>query len=294
VAEKYRLPVGHIPFMPFHEKNYVKKEYSPLQVIIDMLRKERQAHGKRFVMGFRKGRLWITPFTRNPALYELGPTLIDAVFQETERNEQPFATALTVRNQASDDAGSHKHKNRSKHKHRKIAVKVQSPTGIKRYGYIHRIVYADGADSPAEAREMGHRYLSMLMKPQREITLTHPGMPFLRRGHALVVAVPQENFRTTVWIAELHHTLSPGAYDMDVSVVVDDPFKEKKPDHISETMDEVADTRKRKTKKKDTKKKKHTESDRHKQKKDGPAHIPKPPKKTLGEVLSGKGRPGPN
>jgi hypothetical protein len=79
---------------------------SPLDVIAAAYKRERNYTGKRFVISCDHGKLNITPLRRSPQLLELGPSLIQASFQQQFR--QDFATSVIVRATGKVDVGKDK------------------------------------------------------------------------------------------------------------------------------------------------------------------------------------------
>jgi hypothetical protein len=54
--------------------------------------------------------------------------------------------------------------------------------------------------------------------------VTHPGIPGLRRGHALRVFLPESGSKDIVYVKDVTHSVSPGGYDMEVTCSFEDPF----------------------------------------------------------------------
>lgn len=221
ICKRYNVPVGTIVRGTHRIKSLVKFNASPLDVIAEAYRRERRYTNKRYVLSCYLGKLNITPLRRSARLLELGPTLIQASFQETMRED--FATALSVR------ATGKKRKSKDKEGNprtdtTKINVKVSSPGAIRKFGYVHKNWTASDADTPAEARAAGLRHLTTVGKPLKELALTHPGMPDIRRGDAVKALLPDKALNQVIFITEARHTVGPGSYTMDLQVTFTDPF----------------------------------------------------------------------
>ena len=249
VCRRYGIKVGALPRTTYRIKNLTKKAASPLDVITDAMKTERVHTGRRYVMRFRRGKLFITPLVREALVYEMGPTIIDATF--TTAKDPRFATDLTVLGSSS----THKGKDGKKHKvakPHKITVRVTSPKSSRRFGVVHRSITLKGIDSRAEARSRGLHEITKSLKPVRTFTFTHPGILGVRRGQAMRLAFPERGLAQVVWITELRHSVSGGDYSMEVTVMFDDPFKLTKADRVA--RDKAAKAAKHGRKSKATKK----------------------------------------
>jgi hypothetical protein len=195
---------------------------SPLEVIRHVLLREKRRHGRRLVIRWHRGKLYVVPMRRSPHLLALGPTLIDARFQSALREQ--FASAITIHALQEFKLGQDA-LGRGKSKLSKLHVYLESDVSRRLFGYVHKIVWSPDATSDALLRKEGLAYLAAAAKPYRTLTLTHQGMPFLRRGDAIRVQLGDAALkRQVVWVSEVSHQHSAQGYTMDVSVVFDDPY----------------------------------------------------------------------
>lgn len=259
IAKRYGIKIGVIAQTKHRIKKLVATQASPLDVIAAAYKRERNYTGRRFVMSCDHGKLNIRSLVRSASLLQLGPDLIQASFQEQLRED--FATAVTVRVPG-----------------KKITVKVTSAAAVKRFGHVHRDVWAHGASSRAAAKAAAKRHLTLVGKPTKQLALSHPGIPTIRRGDALRVALPEPALKQVLFITEAHHEVTPGDYQMQLQIGFTDPYVAPKADSVDELKDKNAKDRGRKTKKKSTKAKAKAKG--AKQRGD---------KSTPGERLSGKG-----
>lgn len=195
---------------------------SPLEAIRIVMMRERRRHGRRLVIRWHRGKLYVVPLNRSPHLLALGPTLIDARLQSVLRDQ--FASAITIHAlqefKLGQDAYAHK-----KGKLSKLHVYLESDVSRRLFGYVHKIVWSPDAKTDAMLRKEGLAYLAAASKPYRTLTMTHQGMPFLRRGDAIRVQLGSESLkRQVVWVTEVSHSATSDGYTMDVSVVFDDPY----------------------------------------------------------------------
>lgn len=213
VAKRAHFKVARLPKMRYRVKKLVEDDATPWDMILKVLRWEREESGRRFVLYEKRGRIAISPLKRSPHLLGMRKTLLDAQLQETIRKN--FATALTVRATGG-----------TKHKKKKIKVVVKSRALTKRYGLIHAEVKApDGVNTRREARRYGKRLLRERAKPKQEISFSHPGIPSLRRNHAIMLNLPGDEFRQVVFVKTVSHSLSGGDYSMEVTLRLTDPFR---------------------------------------------------------------------
>lgn len=109
---------------------------------------------------------------------------------------------------------------------------VQSNPLIARYGFIHRIVYSPDAKSKADLIREGKQWLVGVGRPHASVTVSHPGIPRIKRGDAMRLAMPGSEQGVPVgalvvrdfWVTEAHFSLLPGAFDMELILSTEDPF----------------------------------------------------------------------
>jgi hypothetical protein len=222
VCKRYGIPIGKITRTKYRIKNQTMKDGSPMDVITDAYKTERTQTGRRYVIRFRRGRLWITPLFRSSLLYEMSETIADGSFNLTKRED--YATVLTVNGTPTVHKGKDA-KGHTKRKTKKVTARVTRQAFTARYGVIHQSVAMKGIDSLSEARKRGLASLSRRMTPKREMTFTHPGVLGIRRGQALRLRDPEKGSMMVCWIQEVRHNVSAGDYSMEVTVTFSDPFK---------------------------------------------------------------------
>jgi hypothetical protein len=120
---------------------------------------------------------------------------------------------------------------------KQAAVKGEVPVGsnalIDRYGFIHRIVYSPDAKSKAALIAEGKAWLVGVGRAQASVTVSHPGIPRIKRGDSIRLAMPGSENGVPVgdtmvikdfWVTEAHFSLTPGAFDMELILGTEDPF----------------------------------------------------------------------
>lgn len=219
VCKRYGIKIGALPNTTYLIKSTVAKDASPLDVITDALRTDRVHTGRRYVMRFRRGKLFITPLVRSNLVYQMGPTIIEATY--TLSKEAGFATMLTVRGSVHRVKGKDG-KLHTIRKGAKLRVRVSRPSTTARFGVVHKKVTLKGADSVAEARKLGLAELDKRLRPKKEFTFTHPGIIGLRRGQAMRIRTA--DIAQVAWVTGIRHSVGAGDYTMEVTVTFSDPF----------------------------------------------------------------------
>lgn len=232
VARKVGVKLGRVAKCTHHITNLVQKQADPIDVIVKAYRAERQATGRRFFLSW-EGQLNIDPLRRGPYLLNLAGALIDASYKSTLKDT--FATSLTVTATAKA-AADHKPASKgggrrtSKTRRRKIRVTVQSASGVRSYGYVHRTIGAPHAHSEEDARTYAKRILARNMKPTQELEVTVPIMPSLRRGEAFRVLWKSVGLTQIVFVGAVTHTVAPSGSTSQITAVFTDPYVDSKAD----------------------------------------------------------------
>jgi hypothetical protein len=222
VCRKYGIQVGTITPTKYRIKRQIVKNGSPLDAITDAYKTERTQTGVRYVIRFKRGKLYITRLTHSALLYELGETIADGTYEITKR--ATYATVITLHGTGSKRKGKDA-KGHTKRKTVKITSRVTRKAFTARYGIVHKSVTMKGIDSLAEAKKRGLADLAKRMKPNRTLTFTHPGVLGIRRGQGLRLRDPSKGTWMLCWVTEVRHAVSAGSYTMDVTVTFSDPFK---------------------------------------------------------------------
>jgi hypothetical protein len=227
VARRTGMRIGRIAKGTHRIKNLTGKDADPMDMIIKAYRAERRATGRRFFLVW-DGTLNVLPLRRSRYLLEVSSAVIDATYRESL--EENFATALTVRATGKRSGG----------KKRKISVRVSSEEGVKRYGYVHAAVTAPDADTEEEARAYGRRVLAKRMAPKRELEVTVPLMPDIRRGDAFKVEWRELGVNQVVFVAAASHSLSAGGGTTTLTARFTDPYLDTKADRDRKKKCEAA------------------------------------------------------
>lgn len=214
VARKAGLPLGKIAKGTHHITNLVRRNADPVDVILIAYRQEREATGRRFFITWN-GRINITVLTRSKYLLELLPVITSGVYSETRRED--FATVLDVRISAK----------KGKRTTRKVHTRVVDKTAVRQYGRIIKSVSPKGVDNEVEARRWGRESLKRRLTAKRELTITVPLMPTIRRGAAIRINWSEKGLQQVVYVRSASHEWLGGSGSTTLTLRFDDPFENK-------------------------------------------------------------------
>ena len=214
VARQARFGIGKLAKGKHRIKNLTRDDADPVDMIILAYRAERRATGRRF-FSYWDGRMNIEPLKRSRYLLLLASVLVDGSMRSSLKEN--FATVVTVR----ATGGGKRNK-------RKIRVRVSNEQGRREFGYVHRTVTAPNADTESEAVAFGRRLLERISNPKREMEVTVPLMPFLRRGHALCLEYPEMDMKQIVFVKSCSHEVSAGSALTTITARFDDPYVDTK------------------------------------------------------------------
>jgi hypothetical protein len=225
VCKRYGIKVGRLVKGTHKIKKLEKKNASPLSVIEEAYKQERENTGFKYVIRMRNGKLYVTRLRRSKELLIYGGQALDATI--TRSLADKVATVLTVRAQVEGD-GTEK----------KQTVRVRAKKKVqRRYGFIHDFWSLDEpAESLADLRKQAKRELVDRQEPKREVSLTVPGYPGLQRGDAIKVAMPAEGFTELLYVTAASHSVTPGDYTTDLTLSFDEFYIDKEGEKIREKL----------------------------------------------------------
>lgn len=234
VCRRAHVPLGHIPKTSHRIKKLVKKKASAMDVILAALRDWKDETGVKLIVTERRGVLDITTPKRRAYLTEFKDHITAATVDYSLSGS--FATVLIAR--ASVDKGKGKKK-------RKITTTVRSRAGIRRFGYVRR-VESFKAKTLQSLRKKATVKLKKLLEQKKEFDFTHPGIPETKPGDAVEIRLPHTQVKQTCYVRTVTHTVAPGAYDMQVTMRIDDPWVDLTKVKFTKKMCQKAKKRKRK------------------------------------------------
>lgn len=254
VAKDYNFKLGRVDKATYEINDLTMQDVSALDPIIKAYKLERENTGKRYVMRWVNGRLNVLKLRRQELLYSLREQIVDAVV-EHDRGAG-FCTALIVRGNLEGQDSNKKEA---------IEVTVEHKQAIEQYGYIIRSVNIDSeVKSKEELRERGKRMLAnrIRRKTDDRVSLTHVGIPFIRRGDAVRINLPEYGFKdkrrpvrtykgghySILFVASISHSVSNGDYTMSMEFALDDP--------VADMLESIRDAKNREKREEKRKKKK--------------------------------------
>jgi hypothetical protein len=231
-AQRFRIPVGRIAAGRTRLPKHIEKKATVEDVVGWAYKRERHETGRRFDIDTSRGRIEVLEL-KYPRFQAV---LADMVMSGTlEQTVKGYATAVIVTSST---------KVKGKRKARKLRVRVVDRARVRRQGYIVRTVEHAGLKDADAAREWGKKWLARHAVPKRSITVTHPGYPWLDRGHAVTLPLGEETgFVIDGWVQEIRHTVSAGSYEMEAVIGLSDPYEDEKAKKAKKKRDAAAKRR---------------------------------------------------
>lgn len=215
-AARFKIPVGQLAHGKHWIESLTDKSGSVVEITTAAYREERLWTGRRFDVSIARGILEVTELRRPKYMLRLGDAIIDALL--TEGLPSTFASAVIVESTVKAKGST---------KRRKIKVRVVNAARVRRFGYIVRHVKKSGLKTRAEARRYGNSWMARHGKPVSTLTLTVPGIPWVDRGDALAVNLPEVGYPADleVFVRSVVHRLTYASYEMDLDLGVSDPWE---------------------------------------------------------------------
>lgn len=251
VAKKWKIPLGHVAQGTKDITDLVEHNVSPIDAIMQAYKQERNFTGTRFIFSWRHGKLHITKLRRNKVLYALREQIVAAVVSRSRGKR--FFTAMELTANVKD--GDRKKK--------KLKATVVAHRAARRYGYI-KIQHSLKAKvkSKAEMEDIGRRIIARSIRKHTlpSITISHTGIPWIRRGDAIEINLPEYGFThklrpvppfdggnyDILFVSKAHHVLDPTGHSMELEFTMADPVAEQK-----EEERDARDRRRREEKRKE-------------------------------------------
>lgn len=214
VAKRFHIPIGRVARGTHYITRLVETNAGPVDVIVKAWRREREVTGRRYDVDLSRGILEVLELKRPQYMLLLGPAITEATIEHRTAGVTSALVATATR---------HAKGKRSK---RRLLVKVTDPARLRRYGYIVKTVKAPrGVDTISELRRWAKARLAREHAPRQDVTFTHPGLPWVDRGDAITLDIPEDGLRQLVYVTAVRHDVSAGSYTMQVTVAWTDPWK---------------------------------------------------------------------
>lgn len=221
---KFRVPAMHL------------KNATPLDVFKRCYVHEKQKTGRSFVVRIRNGKLEIVPLKRNPLVYVLAKQIQTALITQEPASETP-ATVLTGRGRVGSGKDA-----------RKVAYTDYDREVVEKFGYVHNTKNYGRVTSLADLRGKVQRDLAKQLKVNRTATISHQGIPFIRRGEGAKLDLPKEGFagkQAFVYATTATHNVQGSNYQSTWDFTTDDPYVKLKEEAEKEQRAEKRKERKR-------------------------------------------------
>lgn len=213
-CRRFGVKIGELPRGRHRITKLVDKSASVVEIVTAAWREERESTGRRFDVSIARGRIDVREVRRPRYMLLMGASLHEAVLSEGVSSK--FASAVVVTSTA---------KGKGSKKRRKVRAVVVDRARVRRYGYVRRHVNKSGLATIAAARRWGKQWLARTAQPWTQITLTHPGIPWVGRGDGVRLNLPAELLTADVYILSASHRVDYGAYTMELVATVTDPYK---------------------------------------------------------------------
>lgn len=210
VARRFHVKVGRLPTAHHRIDRLVRKHATPLEVLEQAWKEEREATGRRFDVDLTRAMIDVAELREPAHMLMLGEAIMDATVTQSLDHMTSAVVVTSTRKVGG--------------KRRKVRTRVVDQARVKRHGYIVRHVSKAGLGSEAAARRYGRQQLARTLRRREDLTFTHPGLPMVSRGDAVHLTLPQANIRQLAWLKAARHHVSAGSYTMECTVGFDDPW----------------------------------------------------------------------
>lgn len=183
--------------------SFSKNGATGLDAIKAAYAEERKASGRFFVVRMRFGKLEVVPLQYNPLLYELGDEIQTALITQKAGSKAPV-TVL----EGTGHVGKGK-------KTKKLKFTASNRNTVKAFGWVKDKKDFGLVKSHGDLRDQVKRELAKGLRLQDTISVTHAGLPFIQRGDAVQIRLPNEGYAgigSFVWVTRAQHTVQAGVY----------------------------------------------------------------------------------
>lgn len=214
-ARKQGIPLGAIAKCT---KRIAKVDVrgSFLDLAVKVYGMEHKRTGRKFVLRMRDGKFEVVPYKRNRTIYVLAAQIRSAQIEQVPKVEVP-ATVLKGRGRVGKGT-----------KAKTVRFTAQNRSMVARFGRIERTRNYGHVDSAGDLRSQVQRDLAKQYKVDRNITVEHQGIPFIRRGDGVQVVLAPERMtgpESFVYCTGARHQVQGATYTATYDFTFDDPFE---------------------------------------------------------------------
>lgn len=200
---------------------FSKKNVGGLAVLREACSREKEASGVRFVIRLRGNVLDVIPYSRNRILYQLGEGKEEGVTLEEKGADRPVTVI---------EARGHVGKGRDA---KKVEAKVFDRNIVRRFGRVVDEKNYGRVSSRADLMNKARRDLAKAVRVRRTGTVTHRGIPFIRRGDGVRWITDEPGWfgkaehsrdRSFSYVTAATHSVSGSDYTMELTLTQEDPY----------------------------------------------------------------------
>jgi len=222
-CRRFDAPIGRIAPSSTPLAAIKDPHASAYDVILKAWQQERIQTGRRFVVDDDQGSLTVSEIALPRYMLPLGPALAEAVLNSFVASN--YCNAVVVHGHVAKTGTTKSGKPRKGTN--ALQVTVVNDAGVARYGYVQRNITApSNVTTAAGLSDFGMKYLANYATPKPTVEFTHPGIPWVDVGDAIMLAIPQIGFLNLVYVQAVTHAVAAGQYTMDVTVGYKDPWLE--------------------------------------------------------------------
>lgn len=212
VAKRLGMKVGKL--MKGKLRQHFSLKGSGLEAIAKAWQAENHANGVRYVMRMTNGHFEVVEYVRNPLLYVLKDQITQAL---TSENAQTHPVTV-VRGFGYTGDGARR---------KQLHYTAMNRETVQQLGYVPGEKHFGRVNSQADLEARTKRALAANLLAYKMATVTHPGIPFIRRGEGVQVKLPNQGFAgkdSFVYCATVRNSVTGGEYNTELSVSTLDPF----------------------------------------------------------------------
>ena len=212
VAKRLGMKVGKL--LKGKLRQHFSLTGSGIEAITKAWQAENHAHGVRYVMRMVNGHFEVVEYQRNPLLYVLKDQITHALTSDTG---QTYPVTV-VRGYGYVGDG---------HARKQLHYVAQHKATVQQLGYVPAQKHFGRVQSQADLEARTKRALAADLLAYKTATVTHPGIPFIRRGEGIQLDLPTQGFSgkdSFVYCATVNNSVAGGEYNTEMTVSTLDPF----------------------------------------------------------------------
>jgi len=221
VCRREGVRIGRLAKTTEYLPKIKKDQTDAITIIREAYKAESKKTGRKYVIRFINGKLFVTELKRSRTVYEIDGSAREISLSAEGRNKKP-RTVIEAKGRMKVDG-----------KWEKIEATVFRRAILKRYGRSTVEKSYGKLDGMAELREEAKRDLAEEVQVKRSASMTVSGIPFLNRGDTIFWRNKEPGWhgpakgilnRQYGYLTSVSHSVSPGDYTSDFEVTQIDPY----------------------------------------------------------------------